>query len=446
MRLLLVIYALVSGIIPSGQSYLKQLQQRDSILIADQLEYGVEMTGIPADAILAFPDYTRALTDTLTDAGYCLRSTNQGVASSSASISFTATYEAAGVISFDAMFMGEGTSTIYDKCIFSIDGNQQFAYGAIGQAWYNMAYYFAAGTHTFTWTYSKDGSVDPTGDFFAIDNIKIQLHNDTWTTVENVTGNSYNMTGLTPESVIAVQVQGNNTVCNDGVTEWSSEYLFITPVQTNLTQTVALTTGNNWFSTYVDITLEDLQNALDAVNTNNKAITIKSQTANSIYVPRTHRWNNGDLTWDVANMYQIILTEDCEITLEGAPINPADHPITIAGGGVSTWIGFPFSESMTLTEAFAALPPTNGDNVKYQNANAIFSRNNWTNDITQLEPGKGYIYKSASNAADRTLVFPTNAKKAAKAGVKGTVNDSFTKIIKSNRKINKVINYNTKAL
>ena len=66
MRLLLVIYALVSGIIPSGQSYLKQLQQRDSILIADQLEYGVEMTGIPADAILAFPDYTRAMTDTLT--------------------------------------------------------------------------------------------------------------------------------------------------------------------------------------------------------------------------------------------------------------------------------------------------------------------------------------------------------------------------------------------
>ena len=66
MRLLLVIFALLSGIIPSGQSYLKQLQQRDSILIADQLEYGVEMRGMPADAILALPDYTRALTDTLT--------------------------------------------------------------------------------------------------------------------------------------------------------------------------------------------------------------------------------------------------------------------------------------------------------------------------------------------------------------------------------------------
>ena len=66
MRLLLVIYALVSGVIPSGQSYLKQLQQRDSILIADQLEYGVEMKGIPADAILAFQDYSKVMTDTLT--------------------------------------------------------------------------------------------------------------------------------------------------------------------------------------------------------------------------------------------------------------------------------------------------------------------------------------------------------------------------------------------
>ena len=66
MRLLLVISALLSGIIPSGQSYLRQLQQRDSILIADQLEYGVELKGMPADAILALPDYSKAMTDTLT--------------------------------------------------------------------------------------------------------------------------------------------------------------------------------------------------------------------------------------------------------------------------------------------------------------------------------------------------------------------------------------------
>ncbi len=66
MRLLLAIYVLAAGIIPSGQSYLKQLQQRDSILIADQLEYGVELNGVEASATLAFQDYTKAFTDTLT--------------------------------------------------------------------------------------------------------------------------------------------------------------------------------------------------------------------------------------------------------------------------------------------------------------------------------------------------------------------------------------------
>jgi hypothetical protein len=66
MRLLLAIYVLAAGIIPSGQSYLKQLQQRDSILIADQLEYGVEINGVAAGTTLAFQDYTKAFTDTLT--------------------------------------------------------------------------------------------------------------------------------------------------------------------------------------------------------------------------------------------------------------------------------------------------------------------------------------------------------------------------------------------
>ena len=66
MRLLLAIYVLAAGIIPSGQSYLKQLQQRDSILIADQLEYGVEINGVAVGTTLAFQDYTRAFTDTLT--------------------------------------------------------------------------------------------------------------------------------------------------------------------------------------------------------------------------------------------------------------------------------------------------------------------------------------------------------------------------------------------
>lgn len=66
MRLLLAIYVFAAGIIPSGQSYLKQLQQRDSILIADQLEYGVELNQVSEGTTLVFQDYSKVFTDTLT--------------------------------------------------------------------------------------------------------------------------------------------------------------------------------------------------------------------------------------------------------------------------------------------------------------------------------------------------------------------------------------------
>ena len=371
--------------------------------------------------------YAWALTDTLTDAGYCLRSTNQGVASSSATISFTATYEAAGVISFDAMFMGEGTSTAWDKCIFSIDGNQYFAYGQIGQNWYNMAYYFAAGEHTFAWTYSKDSSVDPNGDFFAIDNIKIQLQGDTWTTVENVTGNTYELTGLTPETVYAVQVQGIMASCDGGVTDWSDEFLFITPELTTLTQTVNLIAGTNWFSTYLEITLADLQDALKTALGNNASITIKSQTQSCTL--KRGQWQGQLTSMDVAQMYKIVVATPCEFTLEGEPINPADHPITLEEG-TTVYIGYPLSQGMAVANVFTSSFIVNADQLKSQTLSTTVKRGSWNGQLTDLEPGQGYIYKPAAGSGTRTFTFPASASKRSMNGfgkkpttIKGMTNE-----------------------
>ena len=101
---------------------------------------------------------------------YYLRSSNSGVASSTSTISATVTYVRDGSISFLGGCWGEGSSTAWDKCIFSIDGAQQFANGALDN-WSTYNYNVAAGQHTFTWTYSKDSSVNPTGDFFGIDDV-----------------------------------------------------------------------------------------------------------------------------------------------------------------------------------------------------------------------------------------------------------------------------------
>ena len=47
------------SIVPSGETYVRQLQQRDSILIADQLEYGFELDGIQASDSFALPDFSQ---------------------------------------------------------------------------------------------------------------------------------------------------------------------------------------------------------------------------------------------------------------------------------------------------------------------------------------------------------------------------------------------------
>ena len=180
----------------------------------------------------------------------------------------------------------------------------------------------------------------------------------------------------------------------------------VTPV-TVVTQTIALTAGTNWFSTYVEIAKEDLQNALLAALSNPTGAIIKSQDGNSTY--RGGRWRDQNFVWDVAKMYMIVAPEDCEITLTGVPINPADHPITLAPNA-PTWIGFPFAESKTPAQAIPAGFAVNGDIIKGMGGNIRYNNGSWrAQGMNILEPGKGYIYNSKS-AVSRTLVFPISAK------------------------------------
>ncbi len=182
-------------------------------------------------------------------------------------------------------------------------------------------------------------------------------------------------------------------------------YLYVKDeASTTVTQTIALSTNWNWFSTNVEITLDDLKAALLEAMPGATNITIKSQNnGNSTY--NGSRWRGTLTTLDVTQMYRIKVEADCEITLTGMPIDPVEHPITIANG--ANWIGFPFSESMTLTNAFAGFA-ISGDKVTSQEGLSTYT-NRWRGAFSTLEPGKGYIYNS-NVQEDRTLVFPTSAK------------------------------------
>ncbi len=99
---------------------------------------------------------------------------NAGVASSTSEMTTTVKVTLLSRLSFDFKAWGEGSSTAWDKCEFLVDGVSQFAYGARQNDWENFSTELASGTHTLTWRYTKDSSVNPDGDYFAVDNLTIR--------------------------------------------------------------------------------------------------------------------------------------------------------------------------------------------------------------------------------------------------------------------------------
>ena len=171
-----------------------------------------------------------------------------------------------------------------------------------------------------------------------------------------------------------------------------------------VTQTIALSAGVNWFSTYVDITLDDLKDALvDALGTS-ATITVKSRTA-SVKCQRG-RWAGNLTSLNLAEMYKIDVTTDCEISLEGMPIDPTILTLTISEG--ANYMAFPYSQSMPVANLFGTFP-ANLDQVKSKTQNTKYNHGRWTGSLNTLEPGKGYIYVS-EDANDRAFTFPTNSK------------------------------------
>ena len=168
----------------------------------------------------------------------------------------------------------------------------------------------------------------------------------------------------------------------------------------SVTQTVTLIQGVNWWSTNLDITLDQLKDAIAAALGSNGTATIKSHGAAINY--RNGQWRPGTMPFDIREMYKIEVSADCEITLTGTLVNPADYEITISYG--VNWIGFLPNESMSVGEAFSGFNPVAGDVVKSKNGSVTYNGTVWRGTLT-LEPGNGYIYESKASG-NKTFIFP----------------------------------------
>ena len=172
-------------------------------------------------------------------------------------------------------------------------------------------------------------------------------------------------------------------------------------------QVVTLTQGWSWWSTNLDITLEDLEDAIATAVGTSGAATIKSKSGSITYANGQWRQSGSTtMTLDIRQMYKIQTSTACQITLTGVSVNPTDYEITVNPG--NNWIGFPCGESMSVTDAFSGLHPVNGDVIKSKAGSSIYQGTGWRGNVETLVPGQGYIYQSKATES-KTFTYGTNS-------------------------------------
>ena len=191
-------------------------------------------------------------------------------------------------------------------------------------------------------------------------------------------------------------------------------------VNATTTQSQPLSTGWNWWSTYVEQSgsegLIQLENSLGSAG-----VIIKSR--NDGYVESYV--NNGTVSWfgqlsalSNEQMYKINTNASSTAMMTGYVASTSSHPITISPGW--NWIGFPVNHSVSVTTAMSSFSPTVNDIIKGRNSYTTYYSDNgqqyWFGTLNTLEPGIGYMYQSLSSNS-KTLVFQSGRGETTLANI-----------------------------
>lgn len=166
--------------------------------------------------------------------------------------------------------------------------------------------------------------------------------------------------------------------------------------------TQALSSGWNWWSTYIEM---DGVDGLDMLKNSLGDTCIRIQSRNQYLDNYTTFWYGSLTAITNEQSYRIRTNAECEATLVGFSAIPENHPITINNGW--NWVGFPCSFNVSVSTAFNGFSPEVNDQMKGRHQYAVYLGNNfWYGTLNTLESGQGYMYMSNSGEA-KTLTYQT---------------------------------------
>ena len=246
----------------------------------------------------------------------------------------------------------------------------------------------------------------------SANHLKTQEENNAdgiWT-ITFVEGGSANVIASQSENRNVMQFNNGSKIfsCYSSASQHPVYFYVKDETPSTVTQTVTLTSGWNWFSTYIAGEPTNLLQMLETSLGENGTV-IKSKTISTDYY-EDYGWY-GDLDDEGLmsdQMYMIETSAACTVELEGMPINTAEVEITINHGW--NWIGFPSAEPMNVVDAFAGFEAADGDILKNKAISTDYYEDfGWYGELETMEPGQGFMYYSNSQET-KTLVFGSTSK------------------------------------
>lgn len=158
-------------------------------------------------------------------------------------------------------------------------------------------------------------------------------------------------------------------------------------------QSTELKAGWNWISLNVKAEDMNTQTIFEKIAT--EVITIKSQN-NGWLMYEDGEWA-GSMTAALNNsqMYAVQMKNDCTLRVLGKGVNSSNTTITINPGW--NWVSYYGRQVATVGDALAGMQPVDGDILKAQSGISYFDTYEWEGTIPMMEPGAGYMVKSATN-------------------------------------------------
>ena len=172
-----------------------------------------------------------------------------------------------------------------------------------------------------------------------------------------------------------------------------------------VTQMIALATGWNWISTYIDLNEVDGLRMLEEA-LGDYGITIATYGDQAEYVGDGLWIGLEDYMWTNSEMIMVEVNEDCSVSLEGPVVDPSNVEITVSQGW--NWIGYPIASELPIQNALGEFEPEFGDGIANINGLTEFL-GEWDGDFATLQPGQGYMYYT-DNEGTRSFVFQNGSK------------------------------------